>query len=253
MKFTLALMLAALALAQTPGTTQKTVPGFEVATIKPADPASTGATMAMLPGGRLSISGMTIKNLIALAYGIKMERISGGPGWLDSKLYNIDAKPPAGSAWELNEAGKDEQFQRIRKLLADRFALKAHRETVQAPVYVLTVEKTGLKMQEAKADTAKRDASIIPWNLFVTDLSRRVGRHVVDKTGLAGSWYVALRYSTDDGHASGIGVRIDPDTPAGAWPSIFVAVREQLGLRLDSAKGPVDKLVIDSISPPSPN
>ncbi len=151
----------------------------------------------------------------------------------------------------------DAQRPRIQALLADRFQLKVHRETKSSPVYLLTIAKSGLKIQEAKGSNPPYSdkASITPWSLFVLDLSRRLGRPVIDKTGLKGAWYVKLRYTTDDGSPSGMGIgRIDPTQPGfEAGPSIFTAVQEELGLKIDSSQGPVDTLVIDSIARPSLN
>jgi uncharacterized protein (TIGR03435 family) len=227
---------------------------FEVAAIHPTDPASyRGASMKFLPGGGLSVSGMTIGNLISLAWQFPSERVTGGPKWLDSDLYDIQAKPPAGSASSMDSARP-----RIQALLADRFQLKVHRATKNSPIYLLTIAKSGLKMEEAKGPDARYNddkGSLLPWSAFVPDLSRRLGRPVVDKTGLKGVWYIKLRYTTDDGKPSGMGIgRIDPTQPGfEAGPSIFTAVQEQLGLKLDAGTGPVDTLVIDSIARPSVN
>lgn len=240
------IVIASLALA---AYAADSAPRFEVAAIHPSDPNSRGSAMRFLPGGAVSITGMTIRNLIWLAWQLPPERVSGGPKWLDSDLYDIQARSAAGSPFSM-----EAQRPRIQALLADRFLLKVHRETKSSPVYVLTIAKTGLKMQEAKGSdpAANGKGSITPWNLFVTDLSRRLGRPVIDKSGLSGAWFVNLEYSTDDGTPVGIGARIDP-AQSSAGPSIFTAVQEQLGLKLDSAQAPVDTLVIDAVARPTPN
>ena len=176
--------------------------------------------------------------------------VSGGPTWIDSDRYDIQAKSAAGSA---NSA--DETYLRIQTLLADRFQLKAHRETKIVPVYELTVAKTGLRMREAKglAPSPFEGGSITSWNYFVAFLSRRLDRPVTDKTGLQGAWYTHLRYTTDDGKQEEIGGPATDPMQSAAGPSIFTAVQEQLGLKLDSAKGPVEFLVVDSVDRPSPN
>ena len=206
---------------------------FEVAAIHPSDPGSRGQIMQFLPGGGLSVSGTPIRTLILLAWQLPAERVTGGPKWIDSDLYDIRAKAPAGSA-----SSMDAERPRIQALLADRFQLKVHRETKTSPVYLLTIVKGGVKMEEAKGPDAHYNndkGSLLPWSAFVPDLSRRVGRTVIDKTGLKGVWYIKLRYDNDAG------------------PSIFTAVQEQLGLKLDAGTGPVDMLVIDSIARPSLN
>jgi uncharacterized protein (TIGR03435 family) len=226
---------------------------FEVASIRLHDPNSVAATMKFLPGGTLSISGMSIRNLIWLAWQLPPERISGGPKWLDSELYDIQAKPPAGSSSAAGKRLMDEQYQRIQALLTDRCQLRVHREARSTNVYLLTVAKTGLRMQEAKGtDPSNTKGSIAPWELFVQDLSRRLGRPVVDRTGMKGAWYVKLQYVNDDGKPAGMGVNLDPAQSA-TGPSIFTAVQEQLGLKLDPSKGMVDTLVIDSVMKPSAN
>jgi uncharacterized protein (TIGR03435 family) len=235
--------------------TGTTAPAYEVASIHPSDPKSTGARMQLMPGG-LSISGMTIKNLIWLAYGIHDYQLSGSPKWLDSEKYDIQAKPPANTTFSRGQRGMDEQKLRIRALLADRFQLRVHRETKISPVYSLTVAKTGLRMQEAKGtDPGSNDkGTILPWTAFLTVLSRLLDRPVIDKTGLTGTWCVKLQYTSDDGQPLGLGVQIDPTQSApGQGPSIFTALQEQLGLKAESAKGPVDTLVIDSVARPTAN
>ena len=166
------------------------VANFEVAAIHPHDPNIPAATMKFLPGRAVSISGMAIRNLIWLAWQLPPGRVTDGPKWSDSDLYDIQAKAPAGSS-----SSMDAQRPRIQALLANRFQLKVHRETKTSPVYLLTIAKKGIKMQEAKGpDPPYSDkGSITPWDLFVTDLSQRLGRTVIDKTGLKGVWYIKLR------------------------------------------------------------
>ena len=201
-------------------------------------------------GGEVSILGLSIRNLIWLAWNLPPERVTGGPKWLDSDLYDIQAKPPAGGGSTMND-----QYLRIQTLLADRLQLRVHRETKMSPVYVLTIAKTGLKIQEAKGPdpSSNGNGSILPWEFVVSTLSQRLGRSVIDKTGLKGVWFVKLQYTSDDGQAAGIGTGPLDRTQPAAGPSIFTAVQEQLGLKLDSDKGLVDTLVIDSVARPSAN
>jgi uncharacterized protein (TIGR03435 family) len=222
---------------------------FEVAAIHPHDPKNPVSQMKFSPGGEASIMGLTIRNLIWLAWQLPPDRVTRGPKWIDSDLYDIEAKSPAGSEFRI-----EAQRPRLQALLEDRFQLKVHRETKTAPVYLLTIAKSGLKIQEAKGPNPPYSdkASITPWNLFILDLSQRLHRPVIDKTGMKGVWYIGLRYSDEYGTPLGMGVRIDrAQTDAG--PSIFTAVEEQLGLKLNAGTGPVDMLVIDSVSRPTPN
>ncbi len=219
-------------------------PRFEVAAIHPHDPKLNVSSMAGR-GSEFSILGMPIRNLIWLAWHLPPERVIGGPKWLDSDLYDIRAKVPAGSSHSI-----DEQYRRIQTLFAERLQLKVHHSTREQAVYVLRVANTGLKMQQAKGSDpdAPEKGTILPWELFVTDLSRRVGRPVVDKTGLKGAWFVKLNYNSEDGSPAAIGTAREEGSP-----SIFTAVQQQLGLKLESTHGLVDVLVVDSVQRPSEN
>src|SRR5579862_4287521 len=160
-----AMMLAAtlwgLASAQTWGDPRH----FEVASIRRSDPDVTGATMRFLASGALSISGMSIKNMITLAYGMQDYQVSGSPKWLGSEFYDVQAKPPAGGPPLSGQALMHEQMLRIQDLLADRCHLKVHREARSATVYQLSVVKTGLKMREAAGPNpdSKTLGTILPW------------------------------------------------------------------------------------------
>ena len=215
-------------------------PRFEAAAIRPHDSILPISTMRFTSGGELSIYGMTIRNLIWLAWRLPPERVVGGPKWLGSDLYDIQAKAPRGTS-----TADTAQRARLQTLLADRFHLRVHRETKNESVYFLRVAKGGLRTEPDSSRSGK--GSILPWSMVVSELSRIVGRPVIDETGLKGAWHFWLRYMTEDGEpaARGIGVGTDPG------PSIFTAVQEQLGLRLDAGKGPVDQLLIDSVERPS--
>jgi uncharacterized protein (TIGR03435 family) len=229
---------------------------FEVASIKPSDPRSTGAAIRSLPGGRLSISGITIKNLIFLAFHVRSDRVVGAPAWLDSARYDIEAKPAAGSTSSKGQTGMEEHWSRIRSLLTDRCSLRVHYATVNAPVYELYIAPKGLRLLEAKGAAPKsgNPGIILPWSMFISDLEGRLGRPVIDKTAIKGNWYIKLQYASDDGSPHGLGVRVDPDCDSCQnWPPILAALQDQLGLKAVSAKGPVDALVIDSVSRPSEN
>lgn len=216
---------------------------FEVASIRPHDPNLRVSTMQSTHGGELSIFGMTIRNLIWLAWKLPPERVMGGPKWLDTELYDIRAKTSIGAA-----SSMDQQMSRLQTLFAERLHLRVHREAREAPVYFLHIVRTGIRMAPDSSRSGK--GSILPWSMVVSSLSRITGRPVVDQTGLSGAWYIQLRYTTDDGVPSGLGIA---DASNRGGPSIFTAVQEQLGLRLDSGKAPVDRLVIDAVERPSAN
>ncbi|HEX3880374.1 MAG TPA: TIGR03435 family protein [Bryobacteraceae bacterium] len=227
---------------------------FEVASVRPHDPKLKVSTMNILPGGEVSITGMTVRSLMLVTYGVRDYQIVGGPKWLDSAMFDIHAKSAAAGRPASGNQFFADQKARLQTLLADRFQLKLHREQRERPVYLLSIDKGGLKMiAEGRGHPAKPGlGAITPWKLFVTELSQRLGRPVVDNTNLDGPYFVRLLYSSDDGRPAGIGTGpLDPAAPGG--PSIFSAVREQLGLLLKSGKAPVDVIVIDSVAMPSEN
>lgn len=234
------------------GQASKTTAGFEVASIRPHDPVQPTATVRFFPSGEVWITGLTIRNVILLVHDLRDYQLSGGPNWLDTEVYDIRAKsqPPASPRTLL-----EDQKGRLRTLLADRLQLRVHHEQRTASVYYLNIAKGGLKLPAADKNVADAKGSVTPWAILVSDLSQRLDRPIIDNLHLNGSYYVALRYTTDQGEPSGIGVgRIDQTDPAvRLGPSIFAALQQQLGLRLDPGKGSLDVLVIDHVGHPSPN
>ena len=215
------------------------LPEFEVATIKPNDRTSHGGALAWSQTSRneLKIMG-SLKTLLKSAYGIEDVQIAGGPKWLDSQLFDIDAK--ASSLF----ASPAEMQLMLRALLQQRFKLSTHTDTHSLPVYSLVVAKGGPKMQ--RPDTFSRPAGYGSGSTMVrgtldTDklahlLTPVLGRTVIDNTGLHGNYKIDLTWAADD-------------QPSG--PSLFTAIQEQLGLKLEPTKGPVETLVIDHAEQPS--
>ena len=255
-------------------------PQFEVASVKPAAPDQRGTFIRLAPGGRLDVTNMPVKEMIAIAWRIQPFQISGSPGWLESARFDISAKPEDG-------AKQSEVPAMLQALLADRFQLMFHRETKELPIYALVVAnkdaKLGPKLTESKeggctpfdptkpppppqpgkpstmcggmmmgpdrmSTTSAPIADLIPM------LSRILGRTVVDKTGLTGKYDISMEWTPDESQAirfSPDGPRPPPSDPTG--PTIFTALQEQLGLKLESQKGPVEILVIDHVERPSEN
>ena len=259
---------------------------YEVASIKP-DKSGTNMIRLMYSPGGLNATNSTVRMLINTAYGVEDNQLSGGPSWLNSEHYDIEAKMDSATADALHKLSEDEgrlaRQQMLQALLADRFKLAIHRETKELPVYSLVVDKNGLKIQEAKpGDTypngikgpdGKGGAGMMMMNgrgsltgqgvqiaNLVRVLSRQLGRSVVDKTGLTGKYDFALKWTPDEsqgamlrapaGGQPGAGGAPPPDS---SGPSIFTALQEQLGLKLESQKGPVEILVIDHVERPSEN
>jgi uncharacterized protein (TIGR03435 family) len=234
--------------------------------------------MRNLPDG-FSAANANVRQLIANAYDVKDDQVSGGPDWVGSAGYDIEAKvtDPDGP----HQLTKAQRTQALQALLADRFKLAVHAETKDAPIYALTIAKGGPKLKESKPsdalpagippgaavrgpDGAVPRGSMMrmfgPGNLtaaamtttqFAIMLSQQLHQTVVDRTGLTGSYDLSLQWTPDNLPPPPSGAEASAPDPGG--PSIFTAVQEQLGLKLDSTRGPVKTLVIDHIERPSEN
>jgi uncharacterized protein (TIGR03435 family) len=260
---TIALM-AAVGLGQSQDVDSLARPSFEVASIKP-DPIPFSQISIGKPSGRLVARGIFTKFLIAHAYNVKEFQVLDGPSWISSEQYSIEAKPgdnpkgPILSLYLTKRQKEDEEFNlRIQSLLADRFQLRIHKETREEQVYSLVVAKNGPKFKDSKFNESDAEKGRLPGlkmlpseligtsvdiRLLAEQLSRRLGRNVIDQTGLNGEYDFDLRWAPD--------VPDGDSVPDG--PSIFTAVQEQLGQKLESGKAPVDAIVIDHIERPSAN
>ena len=248
---------------------------FEVASIKPDAPGgvSTG-NLQLLAGGRLSAQKVLLQFFIQNAYELKPYQIVGAPDWINSEGYDIEAKAEG-------DASPDQMRQMMRALLAERFQMTAHRETREMPVYALTEAKGGFKAPgpnelscaEPGPDSPPASDEIGPCGrarvtigrmgsaqikggkISMAELARvlsnLMGRTVLERTGVDGEFDVHLQFGLDDAI---FGIPRPPGVAAeNGPPSIFVAVQEQLGLKLESTKGPVEVLVIDHVERPSGN
>lgn len=208
---------------------------FEVASVKLA-PAG-GMTSISPPGSaKLSAMNVSLDVLIGMAYGIDSRRISGRPGWADSTLYDVIAKPEGSGGLSYEQSRP-----MLQQLLADRLKLAVHREKKPTPGYALVVAKGGPKLTKSAGESDKR--YILPrglrcdnatLDLLAGMLVRPAGRPVVDKTGITGNYDIELRYAPE---GSG-------DT---TLPSVFTALQEQLGLKLEAEKVEVEMVVIDHV------
>ena len=245
----LGLLLACLATAL-PLAAQQADPRFEVASVK--------ASKAGLPGpmwgggpGRFVVDGVTAANLILNAYDLRPEEVIGSPAWLDIERFQINATYPPKSSTEQENA-------MLRSLLQDRFALKAHREQRElAKFHLVLANAQGRLGQQLKKSPSKceRPLTINPCKMrsgvgelmmeeatidqFSHHLENFAGGRVEDRTGLTGVYDLTLTYSRSSNDVE--------------RPSIFTAIQEQLGLKLERTRGPVEVLVIDSIDRPTPN
>jgi Protein of unknown function (DUF3738). len=236
-------------------------PAFEVASIKPAPPPSDGRMRMSLGGdpGRINYTNVNLKIVLPKAFEVKSYQISG-PSWLDTERFNITATYPANTP-------KEQVPLMLQSLLVERFKLKFHREKKDLPVYALVVGKNGPKLQKAEEGGAggdrptmmmrpgRMEAKRMSMSGFVDMLSNLVDRPVIDMTGLAGFYDVTLEISMEEMAAMRGGMmrmmgpppggEARPAPEGGPAPSIFSSI-QQLGLKLEPRKAPLDLIVIDS-------
>ena len=202
---------------------------------------------------------LSLKDLLQFAYDLPKSQILGGAPWLDSTMFDIDAKSGSSMDAELQALPSDQARRRkqlmVQALLADRCKLAAHEETRELPVYALVVAKGGPKFKPSETNgstintgrsrlhIAGSDDTIA---ILARELAQVLGRVVLNDTGLSGRYDLTLQWTPDDALNNGAP---DPNLP----PGIFTAIQEQLGLKLDSIKGPVPVLLIDHVETPSAN
>jgi uncharacterized protein (TIGR03435 family) len=220
---------------------------FEVASIHPVDAQDGPTSINAFAGGLLRVRNASARFLILAAYRIQKDGMAGGPNWLDSARFEIDAKTGRQEKISENQIGP-----LLQSLLADRFHLRTHRETRESAVYALVPDKGGLKMKpspdgtQANMNWSRGPGSVqltgtgVTMQSLAASLGLPLERVVLDQTGLTGSYDVSLRWASEQTADLGL-------------PSLFVALQEQLGLRLESRKAPVEILVIDNMEKPSGN
>ena len=264
---------------------------FEVATVKLNKSGDNRIGIGFAPGGRFRATNVPLRELIAAAYGesqpLAAFQITGGPKWIETDRFDVVGKAP-GDPQPGPNGPPPVMFAMMRNLLADRFKLTAHRETKEFPIYALVPAradgKLGPQLRPASTDCAALMAAtrarggpppqapgermpcgmrLFPGNLsgggtsmaqLANVLARFVNRTVVDRTGLTGNYDVDLQWTPDQmpqgrGDLPPGAPQLPPVDPNG--PSIFTAVQEQLGLKLDAARGPVQVLVIDRVERPT--
>jgi len=245
------LLLSAVAAAQ------ELRPSFDAASVKPAArpvgpflPGSRPTCPLTGCGGpgtgspeRITFAVTSLKNLIRVAYNAWSPSQIEAPAWMESATFDVVANVPPG-------ATREQANLMLQNLLADRFQLKAHRATKELPIYALMVAKNGSKLKESVNDPnapkgrgtigsgARKRFEFNSWTMasFASALESDVARPVVDMTGLKGTYDIRLEFAETKSAGS-------PDPQA---PELFTALTEQLGLRLESRRGPADVLIIDS-------
>lgn len=249
------------------------LPAFAVTSVKP-NPKAPGWRLSPSPDG-WSGKGVSLLTLIQQAYLlVEPGRIEGIPQWADSNRFDIEIKLDEVEAAAFQKLSYDQKLPLLQALLADRFKLTAHYESRTMPIFELTLAKGGLRMKETAPDelspgmskefahvSRARSGEFEAVNMTVAQLISHLtfwaGRNVVDKTGLTSRYDIKLAWSPDSdlgpGHSASNDGQSPLTPPAPAGPSIFTAVQEQLGLKLEPDKGPVQVLVIDHVEEPAPN
>jgi uncharacterized protein (TIGR03435 family) len=238
-------------------------PAFEVASIKPSDPQGTVAIRRS--GYRIATTSTSLLFLITWAYDVHSDRLYGKPSWLDSVRYDVVATASQDGRPAPPRPGQPTELQQMMQaLLAERFKLVIHRETRELSMYALLVAKGGpkIRLTEAPAVMGQTPFSMpgsgrligvqVSAEMLAKVLSDQLSRSVQDQTGLKGVFDFKLEWEPDASSTGPDGVRTPPDLGAGS--SLFTAIQEQLGLKLEARKGPVEVLVIDHIeSAPTEN
>jgi uncharacterized protein (TIGR03435 family) len=264
-------------------------PAFEVASVKPNRTATALPRFEAAPG-RYSWTAFTVKSLIDVAFqrnAFDHREAIGGPDWIDKDRFDLVVQASAGAVMSDPDGFPGPVFAMVRSVLAERFGLVAHNEVRERPVYALGVARTdrrlgdGLTRTESDCQEAVRrmtaptpgarppgpppcsfgggpgriQGNIVSLAMLANILGRTVGRPVIDRTGVEGYFNVTLEYAPEAGIVGPLPPGVPPQEPPPARdaPSLFTAVQEQLGLKLDSTRAPVDILVIDRLSQPTEN
>ncbi|MEO6807263.1 MAG: TIGR03435 family protein [Edaphobacter sp.] len=241
-------------------------PAFEVATIKPS-PAGSGFVNFDVSPARFKVVNGTLKECIQFAYNINSDdQIGKGPDWMSSKKFDIDAKMGDAEAEAIGKLPPGERIDQYRlmvqSLLAERFDLRISKTAKERPVLALVATKNGPKLTPAAALngapqlfggsrgdlTAKSVSMNFFANFFLSGRSDLGGRVAIDATGLKGSYDFTLKWSSGDASPA-----LPEGSAAGDSPAFVTALQEQLGLKLESRKAPVEVLEIDHVEQPSPN
>lgn len=272
-------LLAVIVLATLvgPAMGQEAVPAFEAVSVRMNRSGADGQSMRLLPGGRVVVANSLLRPLIETAYAVLPQQLVGGPAWLDSDRFDIEARASENLPGSVPGGPPGRAQLMLQRLLAERFSLSVHHESRELPIYELIVARAGGRLgpriNKAKTDCVplmaaygRGEAPLPPRSecgmsgrpgnvsargamiaMFVSALTARTDRLVVDRTGLAGGYDFDLEFAPEAGSAADVSV------PAGDGVSLFTALEEQLGLKLRPARGPVDVVVIDRVQHPTEN
>jgi uncharacterized protein (TIGR03435 family) len=256
-----AIIASSLFLTLLPAAAQKPPdppPAFEVATIKPSYPSACCSRTFSRDGRHFATTNTNLRYLIQYAYNLQAKQITGGPAWIDVDRFDV-----VGVIDGVGEPNDRQWKVALQNLLTDRFHLQLHHDTAEMSAYALTIAKGGPKLTKSDGGSYQRmgfsgavgqtmngmgvNATIAD---FAGELQRIVlDRPIVDRTGLTGTFSIEFAFTREDPQTLGMG----PPLPDNAAPTLFTAIQQQLGLKLEPTKAPVDILVIDHAEKPSAN
>jgi len=249
------------------------LPAFDVISVKTNNTAAHRSMVDFTPDG-IRVSNIPVEFILRDALGVNGDQLINMPGWSRSVAYDMEAKVAPDDVAALKNLNREQRSAMMLNILTDRFKLAYHRETRTLPEYVLVVVKSGSKLEEFKPTTGEdgkprgnwlrmSDTSLTADDIdmvsFTRMLSQRIGRPIVDKTDLTGKYSFKLNWANEPhegegpdgpGHDAGPG---GTSAAGDTGPSIYTALQEQLGLKLESEKGPVDVIVIDHLEQPADN
>jgi uncharacterized protein (TIGR03435 family) len=229
-------------------------PDWEVASVKARDPNDTSNDQSTgMKGRQYTMVNRTVRAMLLFAYGLHKTQIVGGPSWIATERWDVQGVPDVPGHPNMKQA----QIL-TRKLLEERFGLKVHKETKEMAVYAISVAKGGEKMARSVGDpnggpdeNENSNGGVITMRMtnmslgeFAPDLAFFLDRPAVDQTGLTGRYDFLLKWTADETKAP---------TDGTAPPGLFTAIQQQIGLKLEPVKAPVDVLVIDQVEQPSAN
>lgn len=242
------------------------VPLFDVISVKPS---MDNRTRVQFTVDGMRGTAVTARFLLLEGFGgISESQVVGEPSWSSDAGFDIEAKVADGDLPALAKMTREQRAAMFQQILADRFGLVVHHEMLELPIYQLTIAKNGSRLKQSAPDDpasatparnfmawglSKVTATDEPLRMFVTVLSRRLGRPIVDSTGLTGNYDFTLEWTPVAAAPAVTGGSPEPAPPDASGPDIFTAIQEQMGLQLKSTKGPVDVIMIDHIEKPSPN
>ncbi|HWB31594.1 MAG TPA: TIGR03435 family protein [Acidobacteriaceae bacterium] len=234
-------------------------PAFEVATVKPSDPDKCCARTFGRNGRHFATTNTNLKYLIQWAWNLQAKQVVGGPAWMDVDRFDL--------AGEMNGTGTPnghEWKEAVQRLLLDRFRIQMHHEKLEMTAFALVVDKGGPKLTAGDGNVAAHQSMGFSGDVghtmygngtnasigdFIGELQRIVlDRPIVDQTGLTGMYNIHFEFTREEPNA--LGMTQIPDTAA---PNLFDALKQQLGLKLEGTKAPVDVIVIDHAEPPGDN